>query len=426
MYKKGLRCEICTGCGQCPGVYPVSARKNPGTFGSLFHILTEGGLEEAYLKDGGRERDVIRGEGIKGGIIAADIGTTTIAMALYGEDGRQKDCCADLNPQAEYGADVISRIQAAQNKEAAFRMQEMVSEVLKRGVDRFRRKLCAGDIPRIVIAANTAMTYLFLGRDPAELGRAPFHVSFPGPEEILFEGFPCLILPALSAFVGGDITAGIYAGKILSGEDISLLIDLGTNAEMVLGSKGGAFACAAAAGPAFEGGANRGIWGADMVSLTARLRRERLLDETGLLAEKYFDGGIRSGNVHITQQSVRSIQLAKGAIAAGIRILKKKAGISAEQIKRVVLAGGFGYYLEPEDAAEIGLLPGELAGRTVSGGNLALTGAGLAGAYWQPGKNTEELLEEMLPKELPVTLVNLAGEPDFEKIYLESMGLEKF
>lgn len=357
-------------------------------------------------------------------LAVADIGTTTIAMLLFDADGSVAERFAEVNPQAEYGADVLSRIRAAEEPGAASRMRESVRKVLGKGLQRFRRRLSAEEELYLVIAANTTMTYLFLGWDTAELGRAPFAASRLSGAETELAGAHCFVLPGFSAFVGGDILAGCEACGMARREELTLLIDLGTNGELLLGNRHRRIACATAAGPAFEGGAGRGIWGADMVRFLAVLRREGILDETGLLADPYFDRGIRIGNVRVSRQAVRSVQLAKAAIAAGTEILLEKYGISGGEIDRVVLAGGFGYYLDPLDAAEIGLLPRALAHRTAAGGNTALSGALCAGREllsfgWGSVREKLERYREN------TEIVNLAMEPGFEERYIRRMALKE-
>ena len=199
------------------------------------------------------------------------------------------------------------------------------------------------------------------------------------------------------------------------------MIDLGTNGEMAIGNCRGLTVCSTAAGPAFEGGASKGIWGADMVHLTARLLEEGILDETGLLADSYFDKGIRIGDVHITQQAVRSLQLAKAAIAAGIQLLAKAHGLTElAQIEKVILAGGFGYFLKAEDAVRIGLLPHILADKVVSGGNTAL--AGIL-RYGKEGSKAEKTIQDMIAK---TQAINLAVQPGFQDRYIEAMYLEEW
>lgn len=404
--KKGRRCTVCTGCGLCPGVTPGN------TGGSGISVLAE----EALKGEGMPFRHGRR-------LAVADIGTTTVAMLLCGRDGKTADRYLTVNPQVSYGADVISRIRAAEKKEAADHMREQIRQALQRGLERFKARLREGETLYLVLAANTTMTYLLMGWDTAELGRAPFRASRLSGAETEIAGVKCFVFPGLSAFVGGDIAAGICACGMCEKEELTLLLDLGTNGEMVLGNRKRRIACATAAGPAFEGGVNRGVWGSDMVSLLARLRQEGLLDSAGLLAEPYFEHGIRIGNVTVTQEAVRSVQLAKGAIAAGIEILMERFGVGPEAVERVILAGGFGYYLRPEAAAAIGLLPESLAPKAQAGGNTALAGALLAGRRILADGGCAPFAGELAETVLRTEVLNLAEEKDFAARYVRLMDL---
>lgn len=424
MTKKGLRCQICTGCGLCPGV--TSEYSLLGGGGDLCPERVSGQGDSGRLHV--LAEDALRGERIPFApngrrLAAADIGTTTIAMLLYDLDGSVAERFVEVNPQVMYGADVLSRIKAAEDSSAANWMRESIRNVLGKGLRRFRKKLAAEEELYLTVAANTTMTYLFMGWDTAELGRAPFAASRLSGAETELEGVDCFVLPGFSAFVGGDILAGCQACGMADREEITLLIDLGTNGELLLGNRHRRIACATAAGPAFEGGVNRGIWGADMIRFLAVLRRNDILDETGLLAEPYFDRGIRIGNVRITREAVRSVQLAKAAIAAGIKILLEKYGISGEEVDRVVLAGGFGYYLNPEDAVRIGLLPPAFAARTVAGGNTALSGALWAGRELL-SSGWESVREKLEGYKRNTEIVNLAMESGFEEEFIRHMALK--
>jgi len=406
---KGFRCRICTGCGLCPGI--VSGE---GQRAEKLHVLAE----DAFLG----EKRPMAGNGRR--LVTADVGTTTIAMLLYAADGSVEDRYVAVNPQSVYGADVLSRIRAAERPAAAEDMRRQAETVLEHGIRRFQKRLAEGESLQMVLAANTTMVYLLMGWAPAELGQAPFTASRLAAAETFFGKVPCLILPGISAFVGGDIVAGIQACGMAQRQDLTLLVDLGTNGEMVLGNCDRRIACATAAGPAFEGGVNRGVWGADMVHFLALLRREGVLDATGLLAPEFFETGIRIGNVLVTQEAVRSIQLAKAAIAAGIEILLQHYGVEAEQVDRVVLAGGFGYYLKPEDAAQIGLLPERLAGKAIAGGNTALAGALLAGRALLAGEGAR-LMDQLEKTVAETETCNLAMEADFQEKYLNAMEMNK-
>lgn len=407
---KGKRCQLCTGCGRCQGVKPV-------------RIVTKRLQRfEVNLQNEWGYR-----------LVTVDLGTTTIAMQLHRIDGSVEDSYLAVNPQYIYGADVISRITAAEASRTreelppAEHMRSLVLEVLKKGIRRFQEKIAPEEALRMVLAANTTMVYLLMGLNPKELGRAPFHAGHLEAMETVIVEVPCFILPGLSAFVGGDIVSGIHACGIPEAETPRLLVDLGTNGEIVLGNRSQILACATAAGPAFEGGVNRGVWGADMVKLLAAMRRERLMDETGLLREGYFENGVRIGNVCVTQAAVRAVQLAKAAIAAGIRILMEEYGCRSDEIEQVVLAGGFGYYLDARDAAEIGLLPSKLAERTVAGGNTSLSGALWVGEMLL--KNGAFDGDTVIPridirngKSPVVRVINLAEEERFQEYYLAEMS----
>ncbi len=389
--KKGTRCTICTGCGRCFGDVKRETR-----------ILSFSDTEKDNLQ-------------LSFPVILVDIGTTTIAMVMVDTDGSAIDSYAVLNPQGKYGADVISRIAAGADAEKLKAMQALVLEEIGKGIKQFARSHDISDA-KIFISANTTMTYLLRGLAPAELGTAPFKAEHIGEDSVLFSAggkeYEARILPGFSAFVGSDIYAGILATGICSSDKYKLLCDLGTNGEIALGNKDHLYVTATAAGPAFEGGPCKGIWGADMISLTSRLLKGGYMDSTGLLKDPYFDEGIDIGSVHITQDSVRAMQLAKGAIYAGINIICKKASVSFEDIDEVILAGGFGYFLKPSDASSIGLIPGQLSGKCTSGGNTSLTGA----LHYATG--------ERIP--VKPTVINLAEDPTFNDLYMNVLNFPKF
>ncbi|MBR1931181.1 MAG: DUF4445 domain-containing protein [Lachnospiraceae bacterium] len=397
------KCDICTGCGRC-----------------TFAAEDVNVMMDMRLRKEAVELHYPEGEYL----VTVDIGTTTIAMQLHGRNGKVEDSYARLNPQVKYGADVLSRIQAASEDDtAAEDMKTLVRGSLSEGLARFRRLLPRESRLCMVVAANTTMVYLLMGWDVQELGHAPFHVSYPGPIRLELDGVPAYIFPSLSAFVGGDITAGILACGMTERQEVTLLIDLGTNGEMVLGNCEKLIACSTAAGPAFEGGVNQGVWGADMVSILAKLRSADVVDETGLLQDSYFDRGVRIEGVHVTQQAIRALQMAKGAVMAGVRILADQYGISFEEIQQVILAGGFGYYLNPRDAAAIGLIPLSLADKTVTGGNTALTGAFYFGTEQFPSEAHKKPFWEK--PDLQIEILNLAEVPKFDEWYLSSMDVRE-
>lgn len=280
----------------------------------------------------------------------------------------------------------------------------------------------------------------------------------------VFAGLPVYVAPCMSAFVGGDIVAGLYAlGQFACGmagdskkqgnvdaEDAGLfgdeqtengtaparhailLIDLGTNGEMVITDGQRMIATATAAGPAFEGDGK--MMGTDRIALTAQLLRRGILDETGLLAEPYFTEGVRIEGVkevsvkglqrknerYFNQKDIRGLQMAKAAIRAGVEILWEEMG--RFEIEKVFLAGGFGYYLDVEAAVAIGLLPSYMKGRVEAVGNTSLAGAYELGRDLCEKRLDAAALEERI---CLAESVNLAETERFEGLYLKYMNLEE-
>ena len=397
-------------------------------------------------------------------MIAVDLGTTTIAMQLRDmASGEVTDTYCELNPQRPYGTDVLSRIQASCDGHREV-LRRLVCETLMRGLRQFAvSPVC------MCIAGNTTMEHLLLGYDVSTLGRSPFTPVEIGLQEMPLSGlfgkdrdaaewdFPVYIAPGVSAFVGGDIVAGLYTLQMLSGifgpcqrderpeiektEPATLLIDLGTNGEMAITDGKCMMVTATAAGPAFEGGRNSALIGTDRIALTAELLRQGKLDKTGLLAEPYFSEGVPveafDGSIngqsketkksmrYLKQEDIRDLQMAKAAIRAGVEILWEKMG--CPEIGMVYLAGGFGYYLDVEAALAIGLLPERLRGRIRAVGNTALEGAYRLGRDLTEGILTKSRLEEALAvtENRSLHAVNLAKQEGFERLYIQYMNLEK-
>ena len=397
------RCQICVGCGRCE--IAVSG----------LHVITESFLKPELLS---------AGESVgKGSFVLVDIGTTTIAMELYGEDGRKIDQYVCSNPQRIFGADVISRIQAAENVMHVRQMQALVRGVLEKGLQQFRESklLQKQKIEKMYIAGNTTMLYLLCGHDVQSLGYAPFRADFLQGEELIIGEVSAVTLPGLSAFVGGDIMAGILATGMHKKESVSLLIDLGTNGELVLGNHNKMLACSTAAGPAFEGmlqAQGKVVWGADIVAYVAELLEQGIVDETGLLQEPYFLEGVTVGGVLITQEHIRNLQTAKAAIGAGIQVLMQEYGLnSVADIEKVHLAGGFGYYLQEKAAVKIGLLPEGTQGKVQAVGNSALAGC----YYYHTHENAKREAEKI--KEC-IKVINLAEMEAFTSSFVEKMYLK--
>lgn len=380
--------------------------------------------------------------------IAIDIGTTTIAMALvHGLTGEICETYTSLNHQRMYGADVLSRITAANNGKLE-ELKRVIEEDLRQGITALMQAVndknvgtqVVGEsdiqkenaISRIVISGNTTMIHLLMGYSCETLGKAPFRSQHLGQIECSLQEIPITILPGIAAFVGGDVVAGLLVCPGFETEEVSLLIDLGTNGEMVLGNKDKLVATSVAAGPAFEGGnivygtasipgsisklkiQNQravvktiqdkmppvGVCGTGLISAISQLRQNNLLDEQGELKPPYHKQGYplwisEGGNrIAIYQQDIREFQMAKSAIRAGIEILMEEYGCTAKEISNVYLAGGFGVNLSEAEAICTGILPEEFKGKIKSVGNSALKGC----VYYGLGKEKEGCTTEIKNK----------------------------
>ncbi len=387
--------------------------------------------------------------------VAADIGTTTLALKLIDlQNGRVLETVTSANPQGGIAADVIGRIEAALNGEGS-RLQKLAAGEM----ERLMYELCQhcgilmNDIGPMVVTGNTTMLYLLTGKNPAALSRAPFQADclfgyWTDAGSIGFSKNPEIeiYLPAcVSAFVGADITCGVLASQMCTHPETSLLVDLGTNGEIALWHQEKLYCCATAAGPAFEGGnigsgagsvpgaidrvyvedgmlrhttlGNRkpvGICGSGLIDAVAGLLQLGLVDETGLMASGEV---FISEEISLTQKDIRNLQLAKGAIAAGIKTICRHVGISVQDITTLYIAGGFGSHVDIENAAAIGLIPRELMGKTVVLGNAPLTGAVML--LLQQGFESDTMLSTRRAISIP-----LGGSGIFAEKYIECMMFE--
>ena len=362
--------------------------------------------------------------------VALDIGTTTLAAALVEQNEKKVIATASaLNPQSGYGADVMSRI-AACDEGHLEEMQSVLLEAVSHLLQTLRSKADLSplaNLKEMSVAGNPTMLHIFSGVSPVGMGRYPFTPAFLDSKVFSGDalGLACervTVLPSASAFIGSDVLGGALTEKMLDQEEATLLIDIGTNGEMLLctGKKRGnaLFATSAAAGPALEG-ANiscgmggvagavckieyevdavapvfrtvddakpAGLCGSGLVDFAAYLLKSGQLDETGSLEKESVDligyhqteQGRRftKANVMLKDKDIRALQLAKSAIRAAIETLVDHAGISLCDINATYLAGGLGYYIDKASAVSIGLLPSELLTNAISVGNTALSGA---------------------------------------------------
>ena len=416
--------------------------------------------------------------------IAFDLGTTTVVATLLDTStGTPAAVESMLNKQQPFGADVITRISATMlDPDALGRLRELAGSTL----DELARDVCAeaGVDPALVyeiaVAGNATMIALALGIDPEPLGVAPFIMSTAALPETLaadlgVEVHPrarAFVMPALGAYVGGDIVAGMLASGMDRDKRLRLFIDVGTNCEIVLGDGERILATAAPAGPAFEGGAIRcgmraadgavevvklsdddvgvevigdvvpeGLCGSGLVDAVAELVRVGLLDASGRLVseddakaklpgladrlgevngERVFalawrEPGVFEDAVYISQRDVRELQFAKAAISTGWSLLLEEIGQTQADVQQVLLAGSFGSYLSPASAVRIGLVPKLPVLRIVSAGNVAGEGAKMALLSMQERNGAKALLEE-------VRYVELSDRSDFNDRFVDQLA----
>lgn len=418
-------CVDCSNCGLCgKGKKEASVVTDsvnaPQVSGSLAAL---NGLAESGIQAGAAETaDEIPT------LVAVDLGTTTIGMYLINAvTGEQMGVFVSLNPQQIHGADVISRISNA-NAGKKEELQALITETIENGV----KKLVKERTPKlIVISGNTVMGHLLMGYDVESLGVYPFKAEHLEQAETAICGIKTILMPGISAFIGGDVVSGLYTLGFKDSKEVSLLIDLGTNAEMVIGNCDRMLALSAAAGPAFD----QKVYGSQLIKAVAQILTEEKADRTGCLAEEYFELGCIAGRTLVKQEEIRELQKAKAAVTAGITLLAREYGVQLSEIRKVYIAGGLGFYLDLDAAVEIGLFPKEFVGKMEAVGNTSLEGAyryGLAleqdvkepdhqtdGLDYAGQTKPERELKELLSKVRELNLAELEG---FEETYINAMN----
>ncbi|SMC46765.1 ASKHA domain-containing protein [Sporomusa malonica] len=416
--------------------------------------------------------------------VAFDIGTTTVVGMLVDLNvGKVVEVRSRNNPQASLGADVISRIQATHELEGGL---ERLSQLIRYCLNQIIAELCtaAGIDPNqvyaVTIAGNATMAHLVLEISPSTLVRKPYAALFKymsplNPQDIELEINPqgkIMVLPNIASFVGSDTTAAILAVDQDISETPMLMVDLGTNGEMVIGDGNKLYACSTAAGPAFEGAHIRdgmraadgaiadvviteqavlvqtigsakptGICGSGIVKAVAELVKAGILDPSGRFNKsaaaklpvslcqrlKNNDGQwefvlvegkqTASGtDISITQADVRQIQLVKSSICTGIHFLMEK--LPPETVFKVCLAGAFGNYVDIDSALRIGMLPGFKKECVCSVGNAAGTGAVQA-------LLSADKMQRCVTIASKVGYLELAAQPGFQNRFLKNLSFPK-
>ena len=386
--------------------------------------------------------------------LAIDIGTTTVVVCLLdGKTGAllaQKSC---PNPQSQYGADVISRIRYALSDlddTLGSCIRSCLAQLTLASAEEARIPVDA--ITVAAIAGNTAMHHLLLGIDVKPLVTPPY---MPGAceaielsaQQILPIGGTVRLLPNIAGFVGGDMVGCMLATGFDRLEALTLMIDIGTNGELVLGNRSRQIVCSTAAGPAFEGaniscgmcaaegaidhvwvedgairyhvigdGTGVGICGSGLLDLVAALLEIGVIDASGHMQSKQYSVG--DTQVVLTQKDIREVQLAKASIRAGIELLTQKMQVDPADIRQVYLAGAFGSYMRPASACRIGMIPTCLQEKIVPIGNAAYEGAKLCALSRSAFDHCKSLAKG-------AEFLELASLPEFQDVFVDALDFSE-
>ena len=432
------------------------------------HIITKAGVSlPLVFKD--RFKNVDK-EDCYG--IAVDLGTTTIAIYLCNTArGRVLSSLAVKNPQALYGDDVMSRISAiGQEEKNLGYLQRLVVRAIEWGIKELLVSLDLKEemISQMVAVGNPTMIHILAGIDPKPIGISPYQPAFYDAKNIQsnslgfkIKNFSIQILPQISGFIGGDILSAAIAVDLENQPEGTLLVDLGTNGELMLKGKDRFFATSCATGPAFEGASlscgmqaipgaiNKvqiknldelpeytfinpsksselkpsGICGTGVISAVAQFCQKSIIKPSGAF-QKNFSGKMQyilvpensstdGSAVFITQKDIRSVQLGKGALITGIEFLLKEADI--EKPKKIIIAGAFGSFLDKEDMMTLGMIPAMDLTRVEVAGNSAG-----AGAIMVLCDNT--FLEKAVHMTNKITIVDLACNKDFQDVFVKKLN----
>lgn len=417
--------------------------------------------------------------------VAVDLGTTTIALYLCDMTrGVVFSSLALKNPQALYGDDVMSRISATTQKDENVKhLQKLVVKIIEWGCEKLTEanEIEPENLDKMVVVGNPAMIHLFLGVNPGSIGIAPYQPVFFEAQcvdgcSLGFTGLQLQVhtLPQISGFIGGDILAATLAAELSAQPTGTLIVDIGTNGELVYKGQNGIYATSCATGPSFEGATissgmqaipgaidkvtipdrysrpqctvikkndstpaprPTGLCGSGVISVAAELYRAGIVEAGGAFvrdssisalsedvnnSRKYViytkSSSSKIDEVSISQKDIRSIQLGKAALITGIEFLLQKENERLPE--KIIVAGAFGSYLMKNDMITLGMLPGIQLEKIVHGGNLAGAGAVMAlcdDRYLELAKNLATQIQ----------IVDLATSLEFQKVFVDRLAFPK-
>lgn len=408
--------------------------------------------------------------------LSVDIGTTTVVTALVDMIGGQEIASVSaLNPQSLRAQDVLTRIKLASDADGLRLMYTEITGEINAMIGQLVREtgVRPDRIYEAVYSGNTAMIHLACNVDPAPLGRYPYTSRIRGGNSLPADGLTIspfgriYLPPIISSYVGPDITSGVLVCGLKKRKGTTVFIDIGTNGEMVIAKDGSLSATSTAAGPAFEGmnitfgmragqGAIErfeiplqsnpafqviggvpasGICGSGLLDIVGELVRVGILGANGKFQtpeQGGYDGGFAkylkdyqgrtafeaAPGVFLTQKDVRQVQLAKGAVRAGVEALLLSEKVTADQVDRVLIAGSFGYHLKADSLIHIGLLPSEFAGKIEFVGNTSKTG----GRAFLLNTDFRSLMEKQAAE---IKSIELANRDDFDRLFIRSLNFRR-
>jgi uncharacterized 2Fe-2S/4Fe-4S cluster protein (DUF4445 family) len=470
--------ELCRGAALAPDRVPLELVR------SLPALLRDAKGEVTVTTFGGEPLAVERGDTTAMAFgLAIDVGTTSVVSTLLElASGEVMASVSSLNPQTVFGGDLMSRVAFAQGNAANLRkLQSRILGLVNQQIDELcqRSGVLAQWVYKVTVVGNTVMHHVFLGIDPTHVGLSPYAAVLRHPVSLPARALHLrvnpearvLFLPIVAGFVGADAVAAALATRLDESAEPRAVVDIGTNGEVVMGTRDRLLACSAPAGPALEGAQIRhgmrgavgaidrlwlergeirchvigdavpqGICGSGLIDAIAVALDAGLLDSTGLLrveererlppalgARLEMRGEERilvlvprgaaggGGEIVLSQEDVRQVQLAKGAIASGIRLLQGVLGLPDAALAELMLAGGFGNYLSIASAVRIGLIPALGEDRIRYVGNAAALGAQLA-LLSEPERARAERLARSIQH------VSLAAHPDFQDAFVDAMN----
>ncbi len=399
--------------------------------------------------------------------VAFDIGTTGLSAYLMDlRSGEVLNIASALNPQTEYGGDVISRITfCMENEDGAHILANSIRKKLNHIIGQLLKDLInREEIYVVTVSANTTMLHLLAEENPESIAKAPYKAVFLDKQEHLGKDLGLeinekgmvILLPSASAYVGADIISGIVATDFINKKNNSIFIDIGTNGEIVANCNGVLVAASTAAGPALEGmniscglrainGAidkfhiddeynitystigrekAKGICGSGLMDIAAALVSFGIVEKSGRfnpkMHEKFKERLIDkkfyiTEEIYVSQKDIRQIQLAKGAISAGIIMILKELNIKIEDIDEVVIAGAFGYHIDAESIKIISLIPKGFNGLISFVGNSSAEGAALAAI-------NDGILNKIIDIKEKLRVIELSTKDDFQEHFISELN----